>query len=145
MRKKPATITPELCLIATKRIARSQEDVDAAEQQIDLKGSEVYKDLAKRELSRLRQKLKDDPSRESRLADQTCLRCAYHSRIGGAAITTQPCGLCGANQVFGSTATDLLCQPCAVANELCKHCAGDIEGRVDRTEFPSSDHALVSG
>lgn len=69
-----------------------------------------------------------DPKRKDRKRESKCMPCFYReSRIGGASITTQPCGICGKERVFPSTATDALCLECAIENGLCCECGGDME------------------
>lgn len=77
--------------------------------------------------------LADDKRKERRAAGK-CRLCFYVwvSRIGGAAITTQPCGVCGKEVMYGSTATDKLCPFCAVKHQLCKQCGADVELRPRR-------------
>ncbi len=83
------------------------------------------------------QDLLTDPHQTDRLAAQLCKACFYGPpRMGGAAMTTQPCMCCGTDQMYGSTNTDVLCQPCAQAHDLCKHCGADLELRADRTAWP---------
>ena len=63
-----------------------------------------------------------------------CKFCFYFmfSRIGGAAMTERPCGICNKVVMYGSTATDKLCLACAKENCLCKQCGADSELRVRR-------------
>jgi hypothetical protein len=75
----------------------------------------------------LAKNLKHDPERDARLAKGECPMCYYQKgRIGGAAMTNRECGLCGKLMQFTSTNTDTVCQECAVARKLCRHCGGDI-------------------
>lgn len=69
-----------------------------------------------------------DDQKKSRLDKGLCKFCFYmrSERIGGAAITTQPCGICEQDQRYGSTATDKLCAKCAVEHQLCKQCGADL-------------------
>lgn len=78
-----------------------------------------------------------DPDKKKRLAEGLCATCCYllSVRIGGAAMTCKPCGICGEEMTFGSTATDDLCKPCALKHELCRQCGGDVRLRVRRV-FP---------
>lgn len=69
----------------------------------------------------------DDPERTDRLEDQQCQVCYYGSRIGGAAITTTECGICGVEMTFGNTNVDILCERCAREKNVCKHCGADME------------------
>ena len=75
-----------------------------------------------------------DPDKKERLSKSICSSCWYneYGRIGGAAMTSQPCGLCGKDQIYSSTATDVLCTPCALSNELCKQCGADVRLRPRR-------------
>lgn len=75
--------------------------------------------------------LETDPERDSRREAQLCPCCFYvrSPRIGGAAITQQPCGLCESVETYASTATDVLCLECAKAHDLCKRCGADLELR----------------
>lgn len=69
-----------------------------------------------------------DPDRKERLGAGQCKRCFYiwNARIGGAAITMQPCAICSEEVMYGSTATDKLCLPCATKHEICRQCGGDL-------------------
>ena len=72
--------------------------------------------------------LTEDPGRKDRRKKGLCVDCYYESgRIGGAAITTRPCGCCGEEQCYGSTATDVLCLDCAKLLGLCKQCGATME------------------
>lgn len=78
------------------------------------------------------EKLTKDPKKKQRKSEQVCLVCYYTERIGGAAMTAQPCGNCKKTQWYGSTATNVLCQPCATTLKLCKQCGADIELKIRR-------------
>jgi hypothetical protein len=83
--------------------------------------------------------LAEDPNKGVRQKLNFCRLCYYSpGRLGGAAITTQPCGLCGVEQSFGSTATDVLCPACAKAHSLCKRCGADRELRPRRRKWPDA-------
>lgn len=72
--------------------------------------------------------LTEDPGKKDRRKKALCLNCHYETgRIGGAAITYRPCGCCGEDQVYGSTATDVLCLDCAKILGLCKQCGATME------------------
>lgn len=79
-------------------------------------------------------RLAADADLNTREAQGLCKACYYlrAERIGGAAITTRPCGVCLQEMTFGSTATDKLCGPCAVRECLCKQCGGDLKLRARR-------------
>ena len=81
-------------------------------------------------------RIADDTDRKARLERQFCKACFYFTRMGGAACTTQPCACCASPERYGSTATDVLCKPCAKEHSLCKHCGGDVEMRVGRRKWP---------
>lgn len=81
--------------------------------------------------------LEDDSDKECRIKKNLCKSCHYIlSAFGGAAMTTQPCGICLEDQMYGSTFTDALCLKCAKENGLCKHCGGDIELKSRRKPYP---------
>lgn len=79
-----------------------------------------------------------DKDAKDRRKESKCKRCYYiwHSRIGGAAMTTQYCGICDTPVLYGSTATDKLCLPCALKHELCKQCGADVQLRPRRIYRP---------
>jgi hypothetical protein len=79
-----------------------------------------------------------DPRKVERLKKSECVFCFYirTERIGGAAMTTQPCGLCEREMHFCSTNTDAICEDCSRANDLCKHCGADIKLRARRVFEP---------
>jgi hypothetical protein len=84
-------------------------------------------------------KVQSDTDGDCRLAKQECKACFYvYGKIGGAAMTTSACGLCGKPMVFGSTCVDAVCPECAKAHKLCKHCGGDLEMRKGRKKWPTS-------
>lgn len=72
-------------------------------------------------------RLEADESVEKREQQGLCRTCFYlrTPRLGSAAITQQPCGLCEDLQTYSSTATDILCLPCALEHALCKQCGAD--------------------
>lgn len=75
-----------------------------------------------------------DPKRKDRILQNLCKTCYYirNERIGGAAMTTQPCGVCEVPVTYSSTCTDALCAACAKKQELCKHCGADVRLRPRR-------------
>lgn len=77
--------------------------------------------------------LASDTQKKERVEKGLCLSCFYlfKQRMGGAAITNRQCAGCETVMRFSSTATDLLCKPCANANALCCRCGADI-GLKDR-------------
>lgn len=84
------------------------------------------------------ERIANDTDRAKRLDVQNCKCCFYNGRMGGAAMTTQPCMCCHKPVMYGSTATDALCMDCAREHDLCKWCGGDIELRARRKEWPSA-------
>lgn len=94
-----------------------------------------------RYVSELRTKLTDydnDPKKEERQTKGLCRYCFYvhTARIGGCAMTKQPCAICLQDQMYGSTATDLFCTECAIHNHVCKRCGADTKDRTRRrSEF----------
>lgn len=56
----------------------------------------------------LAERITSDVEKEKRESMHLCLCCYYarSQRIGGAAITSKPCGVCEETMQFGSTATD---------------------------------------
>lgn len=85
------------------------------------------------------EQLQTDPNKEERLGVSLCKCCFYvhTSRMGGASITTKPCGICEREMMFPSTATDKICPTCAHENGLCKRCGADIDLKVRRKKYPS--------
>ncbi len=83
-------------------------------------------------------KLSTDEERTERLNECLCLSCFYlrRVRIGGAAMTSKECATCDTVMQFSSTATDMLCPPCAKENALCKRCGADIELKQRRKPYP---------
>lgn len=77
-----------------------------------------------------------DERKDERAEKQECRACFYMSRLGGAAMTSQPCMSCHEDQMYSSTSTDALCKRCAKTHQLCKHCGGDIAMRTRRKEWP---------
>ena len=86
-----------------------------------------------------------DTKKADRLKHHECKACFYSSRIGGAAMTTRPCMSCGSDEMYGSTATDVLCIACATKHELCRHCGGDLEMRTRRKDWPETPNVELSG
>ena len=87
---------------------------------------------AKKDLRKLIEnveKLKFDTEREQRLEEGLCPQCYYihKTRIGGCAMTTQPCGICDKEVLYSSTATDKVCTACAKEHEICKRCAAAVD------------------
>lgn len=104
------------------------------------KGNMVYKTAQAKQLVssaiKRAERMANDTDKAQREEKQNCKACYYTSRIGGCAITSQECMCCGKNEMYASTATDVLCRDCAKKHGLCKHCGGDIEMRERRKEWP---------
>lgn len=75
-----------------------------------------------------------DPEKDKRLLKCNCLSCYYSSRIGGAAMTTTNCSLCGTSMNFGSTCIDKVCLDCAKKFDICAHCGADIDLKIRRKD-----------
>ena len=88
-------------------------------------------------------RLQRDDQRVERMGRSLCSSCFYlQGWAGCASCTTRPCALCHEDQTYGSTATDMLCLPCARSNSLCKRCGGDIDLRVLRRKWPDATESL---
>jgi hypothetical protein len=83
-------------------------------------------------------KLSIDEDKSERLDKCLCLSCFYlfKERMGGASITHRECASCDKEMRFSSTATDLLCLPCAIDNCLCARCGADLELKERRKPYP---------
>lgn len=79
-----------------------------------------------------------DHDKANRLKKCKCVLCYYHNnaRIGGAAITVRPCGICEKDMTSGNTCTDVVCVDCGTANELCVQCGADLKLRPRRKYSP---------
>jgi hypothetical protein len=86
---------------------------------------------------RLASEITQDSRKQERLAAQRCKACFYFVGVAGAAMTSRPCGLCGENQMYGSTSASALCTPCGAAHQLCRHCGGDLEMNTARSHWPA--------
>ncbi len=70
----------------------------------------------------------DDPKKKERRAQNLCRPCFYiYGRQGGASSTQMKCGICDKLKWFSNTAVDMLCEDCAAACGICKHCAADLD------------------
>jgi hypothetical protein len=83
------------------------------------------------------QRMEQDVDRDARLEAGECLTCYYlrRPRVGGSAMTTWWCGLCGTPCRHGSTAVPKVCPPCSDANHLCRECGGDLDLRDRRRKW----------
>lgn len=86
-------------------------------------------------------RLSTDEDRAERIKQSLCPCCFYLNkvRIGGAAMTTRECASCDKEMLFSSTATNLLCLPCASENKLCMRCGADIELKERRKPYLFED------
>jgi hypothetical protein len=112
-----------------------------AKQIISKQTIEVRNNRTKRHLKLLldqAERIKNDTNKKNRLNDCLCKSCFYisHMRVGGAAITNRPCGICESDMRFSSTATDVVCKPCASENNLCKQCGSHIELKNITSDYP---------
>ena len=115
MEQKPATMNKGNMIGATERAkARVKSWIDLAEE------------------------VEIDARKDDRLKHHECKACFYASRIGGAAMTKRKCMSCGSEEMYGTTATDVLCMACATKHGLCKHCGGDLEMRTGRNDWPET-------
>lgn len=83
-----------------------------------------------------------DSDRKKRQDRRECKSCFYFSvgRIGGASMTTWWCGVCGEEQMAGSTHCPRVCKDCSAKYELCCECGGDIHIRIRRkAPLPTSE------
>ena len=78
---------------------------------------------------------------QQRHAEYECKACFYLGRIAGRAMTHRECMSCKKDVIYPSTATGVLCLPCARDFELCRRCGGDIEINLLRTSWPKAYHA----
>lgn len=76
---------------------------------------------------KLEYNLANDPEKERRLAEQTCLECFYTSTFGGCAMTKANCKRCNKEMNFGSTNVDIFCHACGVETHTCVHCGKEMK------------------
>lgn len=84
------------------------------------------------QVSELAKAFEEDAHKGIRFLKSECKVCFYTHKIGAQAFTTRECACCGVDQVYGHSATDVLCVECSVKHSLCKHCGGDIDLQLDR-------------
>ena len=73
-------------------------------------------------------RIDNDPEKEKRIDLQNCKVCHYESgRMAFQAFTDVNCGFCNVDMTFVSSLTDELCKRCAIMNEACKHCGGEMD------------------
>lgn len=68
-----------------------------------------------------------DPQKKLRKEEQECVICFYSQRVGGAACSFRPCGICDKELSSGNTDVSVLCLECAAKAQLCKQCGCDID------------------
>jgi hypothetical protein len=75
---------------------------------------------------------KRDARRTDRLAACECKTCFYlrSTRVGGTAVTTAPCRLCGELMQFATTVVTEICEKCSRENDACRMCMADVELRL---------------
>lgn len=71
-------------------------------------------------------------------AEIKCKGCLIRPpRLALQAFTYQRCMCCLKDELYSSSATDVLCEQCATENRLCKQCGADIDLNERRTVWPS--------
>ena len=87
---------------------------------------------------KMAEKILSDEDKKERLDKCLCKSCFYvrNMRMGGASMTTRPCGVCEDEMQFSSTATDAICPSCASVNNLCKQCGANMDLKNIRSEYP---------
>jgi len=139
MRQEAQRITTDFCTQATQRLAGARKALDERQKELDADKDYRYRDYAQRDIDKTRKHFNEDPHRERRTAQHRCLPCFYIPRLAGAAMTSRECGLCGKDQMFSSTSTDVVCVDCAKTHGLCAHCGADIEGNTARVDYPATE------
>lgn len=87
----------------------------------------------------LAETLHDDPKKDERLKAQECKVCFYTTKVAGNRVTSTTCTLCETQLTHATTSCDALCIVCAKENNLCKHCAGDIDMKQRRNKRPHEE------
>lgn len=73
-------------------------------------------------------KIDNDLDKEKRVEIQVCKVCRYdESKMALQAFMNANCGFCEVDMMFPSSNIDILCQRCAVMNDACKHCGGEMD------------------
>lgn len=113
-------------------------------QKIDNVSVERKNSFNKHHIQKARERLAAFDSYKVTKNTDLCGYCAVFrpDRIGGAMMTTACCAICEKNMMFSSTNTDVLCSECAVKNQLCKHCGGDVELKNRRNPRAFEEHNL---
>jgi hypothetical protein len=75
-----------------------------------------------------------DPEKSKRLEKVECRTCFYFQspRMVCQAFTERQCGVCGKEQRFCNSDTDVVCPDCARERGLCSHCGGDLNDKLRR-------------
>lgn len=113
----------------------------AAPRPFSASSGEMQTRIAQWEIERLLRIAKQvvaDEEREARVAACQCLRCWYCRRdtITGQAMTMWACGLCAKETMHSNTGVPRLCKACAATHNLCAECGGDVNGNIERREWP---------
>lgn len=113
----------------------------ARKRKVDAVSIERATNIAKErslEYTRMAERFDGDTDKKERLSECKCKSCFYffHSRMGGAAMTTIDCGICDKETLFGSTAVEPICKDCARENSLCVQCGGDLDMKIRRKPYP---------
>ncbi|MBM5783156.1 MAG: hypothetical protein FJ368_07055 [Pelagibacterales bacterium] len=83
----------------------------------------------------LAKNLQEDPQKQERIKNCTCLVCWYRS--GGMhtnSFVHTNCKSCNKDLQFVNSNTDEVCIDCAKEHKLCKHCGADIEYKERRKQ-----------
>lgn len=98
-------------------------------QKIDRVSIERKNSFNKHHIQSTRERLAAFDSYKVNKDTDLCGYCAVFmpDRIGGSVMTTVCCAVCEKDMMFSNTNTDVLCSECAIENQLCKHCGGDVE------------------
>ena len=91
----------------------------------------ILKDWEKRILQ-CAEIINNDPHRQQRLTQQLCKKCFSGLGLAGQAFTKYYCGICEVELMNHNTNTPALCKDCAGKNNLCVHCAAQIDGKQKR-------------
>lgn len=105
------------------RASKNQFDDDVIKQSTEDATRRINEFLSTAEALKI-----DNQSRERHL--QKLCRCCFYLRkirVGGAAITYRECASCSKDMMFSSTATDELCDECAVKHRVCKRCSASMD------------------
>lgn len=144
MRHDRHPVTPSSCLEATARSAARRNGGESELARLADRDPSPFVDLARKEIQKRHNEMTSDARRDERREACLCQSCFYAARVAGAAMTHRECGLCTADTLFASTDTDVICKSCAATHDLCAHCGGDLDGDIDRTQYPTVSGAVSS-